>query len=490
MSIKIPRLLVAGLSGDSGKTIASLSLLTALKQRGRSVAVFKKGPDYIDAAWLSRFAKTDCRNLDTYMVSPNTVFDTFVNTAAGVDFALIEGNRGIFDGKDKEGTHSTAELAKLLCAPVILVVSASKATRTLAAVIKGCLDFDPQVNISGVILNKVAGRRHETIITEAVRKYCNLPVLGVIPRIEQVSTLLPGRHLGLVTPFESENETVLRQQLAQIARDYLDVEALLELADKAQELDRRQMPERFSITPMVKVGYFCDPVFTFYYPENLEALKRNGAELIPISSLEDGNLPDINALYIGGGFPETHAEKLVCNSSLMTSVKKAIEGGLPVYAECGGLIYLSRSLTWHDKRFPMAGVFPVDLTMESKPVGHGYTLLQVDRSNPYFEPGLILKGHEFHYSAVIGSFDMAATCLAVRTGFGLGSQRDGMLYKNCLGCYTHIHADSVSGWAKAIIEQAKNYQTIKFSDLGKMKEAGIPNYLKLLKRRRFSEAAG
>ncbi|MBN1212030.1 MAG: hydrogenobyrinic acid a,c-diamide synthase (glutamine-hydrolyzing) [candidate division Zixibacteria bacterium] len=458
MNIRIPRLLVAGFSGDSGKTIASLSLLTALRQKELAIAVFKKGPDYIDAAWLSRFAGSEARNLDTYLVDPAKVRKSFLAAARRADFALIEGNRGIFDGKDAEGTHSTAELAKLLEVPVVLVVNATKATRTLAALIRGCIDFDPGVNIAGVILNRVAGRRHEKIITAALEKYCNVPVLGVIPKLDRNSALLPGRHLGLITPFEFEGESLLQQQLSQIARDYLDIDSLTALADSAVELEVEDETISSAKKPTVRVGYFKDAVFTFYYPENLEALQREGAELVPVSSLEDDVLPEIDALYIGGGFPETHAEKLVKNASLMQAVRDAVENGLPVYAECGGLIYLSRSLTWHDQRYSMAEVFPVDLVMNTRPAGHGYTLMRADRSNPFFEPGTTLKGHEFHYSTVTGRFDETATCLSVQTGFGLGQQRDGLLYKNCLACFAHLHADGAEKWAPALAANAAAYR--------------------------------
>jgi len=458
MNIRIPRLLVAGLSGDSGKTIASLSLLTALRQKGLAIAVFKKGPDYIDAAWLTRFAGSEARNLDTYLVEPDKVRQTFTAAARSADFALIEGNRGIFDGKDIEGTHSTAELAKLLEVPVVLVVNATKATRTLAALVRGCIDFDSEVNIAGVILNKVAGRRHEKIITAALEKYCNIPVLGVIPKLDRDGALLPGRHLGLVTPFEFEGEALLQQQLLQIAGDYLNIDSLTALAESADDMETGDEATLPTKKTKVRVGYFKDAVFTFYYPENLEALYREGAELVPVSSLEDKKLPDIDALYIGGGFPETHAEKLVKNDSLMRAVRDAVENGLPVYAECGGLIYLSRSLTWHGRSYPMAGVFPVELVMNTKPAGHGYTLMRADRPNPFFEPGTLLRGHEFHYSTVTGRFDDTATCLSVQTGFGLGQQRDGLLYKNCLACYAHIHADGVEMWAPAMVASAAAYR--------------------------------
>ena len=449
--------MIAGLSGDSGKTIASLSLLTHLRQKGLAVSVYKKGPDYIDAAWLAHAADGVCYNLDTYMTAPEDIVRTFVTTAGKADLALIEGNRGIFDGKDISGTHSTAELAKLLKAPVALVVDATKTTRTVAALGKGCVDFDPEVKIAGVILNRVAGKRHEKIITEALEKYCGLPVLGVVPKLDGDSELLPGRHLGLVPPSEFPEAEALDKKLRQIAEKYLDGDALLAAAAEAPSLEAGDVERNLKTEADVKIGYFRDSVFTFYYPDNLEALEREGAELVPVSSLDDRALPDIDALYIGGGFPETHADKLVANTALMAAVKRAVENGLPVYAECGGLIYLARSLRWGERTYEMAGVFPVDLEMRDKPVGHGYTRVEIDTENPFFETGTELKGHEFHYSGPVADKLDTKTSMTVKRGFGIDGRRDGLLYKNCLACYTHIHAAGTKGWAKAVTAAARKF---------------------------------
>ncbi len=458
MSVTIPRLVVAGLSGDSGKTIVCLSLLAALRRTGATLSVFKKGPDYIDAAWLGKVAQTVCRNLDTYMVDPSVVLQTFAVNAAKTQFALIEGNRGLFDGKDVSGTHSTAELAKLLQAPVVLVVNTAKATRTVAALVNGCLSFDPQVKIAGVILNRVVGDRHGRIITEAVERYCRLPVVGKLPRLDNEPTLIPERHLGLIPPTESDGKAGSDEPLAAMAQEYLDVDALVRLASKAPPLD---VPEREKTTtgrPVVKVGYFKDPAFTFYYPENLEALETGGAELVPLDSLAEKKLPAIDALYIGGGFPETHAAQLADNRSMMESVKQRAEEGLPIYAECGGLIFLSRTLAVKDGVYPMAGLFPVDLRLHSSPVGHGYTLLQVDRTNPFFDIGATIKGHEFHYTDVVDLPENVETCLHVESGVGLGKKRDGFVYKQAVATYTHIHAAGVPGWALSLVARAREYR--------------------------------
>lgn len=457
MGIRMPRLVIAALSGNSGKTIVSLSLLSALRRRGLSISVFKKGPDYIDSAWLSMAARTACRNLDTYMVSPDDVFNTFSANAAKSDIAIVEGNRGIFDGRDVSGTHSTARLAKLLQAPVVLVVNAARATRTIAAMINGCISFDPDLRIAGIILNRVAGKRHESIIADSIEKYCGLPVLGAVPNLGDDSPIIPARHLGLVTPSEYNPDPDLDTRLEEIADEHLDIGNLIKIADSAPPLYSPVKHYPAETQPDVRIGYFKDSVFTFYYPENLDALRANGADLIPVSSLQEKSLPDIDALYIGGGFPETHAERLVQNSSMMESVRKAAEGGMPVYAECGGLIYLSKSLAVNGSRYPMAGLFPIELKMHARPVGHGYTFSRVDRQNPFFKIGLNIKGHEFHYSGPMVDLNRDETCMKVESGVGVGYCRDGLLYKNTLACYMHIHADGVKDWAPSMVSLARGH---------------------------------
>ncbi len=458
MGVTVPRLMFAGLSGDSGKTIVSLSTLAALRRRGLTTAVFKKGPDYIDAAWLSSVAGRVCRNLDTYMVPEATVRSSFVHAARGAQLAVIEGNRGLFDGFDVDGTHSTAGLAKLLQAPVILVVPATKVTRTLAALVHGCQTFDPDVNIAGVILNKVAGPRHAEILKQSIERFCRIPVLGSIPKLGSDADLIPGRHLGLIPPAEAGLDDTLDEKLVAIAETHLNLDRLVAIALGAPKMSDAVMYESAESESSVRIGYFRDSVFTFYYPENLEALQRHGAELVPISSLEDEDLPDVDGLYIGGGFPETHAERLAANRSLMAAVRRAAMRGLPIYAECGGLIYLVRSLTWQGTTYPMAGVFDIDLSISRRPAGHGYAELIAGGGNPYFGPGTIIRGHEFHYSAPDTPLPKDAGTLRMSRGTGLGNGRDGLVHKRTLALYTHVHASGATPWAGAVTRNARAYR--------------------------------
>jgi cobyrinic acid a,c-diamide synthase len=337
------------------------------------------------------------------------------------------------------------------------VVNAAKSTRTLAAIVRGCLDFDPDVNIAGVILNRVAGERHLGILRDSIAKYCGLPVLGAIPNLGDDSALIPGRHLGLVTPSEYEFGAALESRLRDIAENHLDVDGMIEIAESARSVSYAE-PDRSRDAPRrVKMGYFKDSIFTFYYPENLEALEANGAQLVPVSSVSDESLPEVDALYIGGGFPETHAEQLARNRSMMNSVKRGALEGLPIYAECGGLIYLARSLRCGEVVYPMAGLFAIDLVMRPKPVGHGYTSVGVDSPNPFYAVGTSLRGHEFHYSELADGLQGEESCMKVESGFGLGGARDGLVRSNTLACYTHVHADGVESWASAMVSRAADH---------------------------------
>jgi len=455
---RLPRLVIAGLSGDSGKTTVSLSVSTSLHDRGLTVASYKKGPDYIDAAWLSSVGGSLCRNLDTFMVERDIVRERFLVSSAESDIALIEGNRGIFDGMDLHGSHSTAELAKLLDSPVILVIDCTKTTRTIAPIVKGIIDFDSDLLVAGVILNKLAGARHENTVRGAIKEYCDVPVVGAIRKLGEAASVIPGRHLGLVTPSEFVEPDKLREILRRISDDYIDMDVLISIARSAEPVEIPETEVAEQQKAGVKIGFFHDSVFTFYYPENLEALERCGAELVAISSTDDTSLPSLDALYIGGGFPETQADRLQANRSMMKSVKNAADNGLPIYAECGGLIYLCRSVEWNSQVYDMAGVFPIDFVMHSKPAGHGYMECVVDSNNPFFEIGTVLRGHEFHYTAPKSEVDAKYTCVKVNRGAGVGDNRDGLVYKRVMALYCHIHADGVQSWAKSLIDATLDWK--------------------------------
>ncbi|MEW6162701.1 MAG: cobyrinate a,c-diamide synthase [Nitrospirota bacterium] len=460
--IYCPRLTIAGLGGDIGKTVISVGLCRAWQKKGFKVIPFKKGPDYIDMGWLSLGASHPCYNLDLFLMDKDQALFSFGIHTQHADIALIEGNRGLYDGLDVKGSVSTAELAKLLKSPVVLIVDCTKVTRTIAALVLGCQRLDTDVQIRGVILNRLANTRQETVIRKSVEHYCRLPVVGAIPRLTNIT--FPGRHLGLVPPQEHPMAEEAIAAAAETAQTYLDLEVLWKIAKEAEPLEVTPPP----IPPPrggraregVRIGVIRDSAFQFYYPENLEAIEETGAKLIEFSALTDDLPSDLDALYIGGGFPETHAAALTANETLRHDIKKAAEEGLPMYAECGGLMYLSEKLIWEGKTYPMAGVLPITVGVSKKPEGHGYSIVEVKASNPYFKPGQILHGHEFHYSRVIDitKKDGVYFAFRVKRGHGIINKEDGLCYKNALATYIHLHALGAREWVDGIIDIAVAYK--------------------------------
>ena len=466
-----PRVLIAALRGGSGKTIVSLGLIASWKKRGVVITPFKKGPDFIDAGWLALAANQPCRNLDTFFMPAAKILSSFTQHALSADLSVIEGNRGLYDGIDVEGSTSTAELAKLLHTPVVLVIDCTKSTRTVAAMVLGCLQFDQDVNIAGVILNRVAGARHESILRQSVESYCHVPVLGAIPKLK--GEAFPERHMGLVPTPEHAWAQDSVDMAATTAKKYLDLEGLLAIARQEKSLEAtdetplhpmkngvaKEITVPLSSSDQPRIGVIRDGAFQFYYPENLEALEAAGAEVVIMSALADNRLPKLDGLYIGGGFPETHAQILADNKGFRDDLRYVAEQGLPIYAECGGLMYLGESLVLDDGTYPMAGVLPLVFQFSKKPQGHGYSVLQVTRHNPFFEAGTEIRGHEFHYSSVLewrGKPEDLAFKM-VRGG-GLDGNGDGICYKNTLATYTHIHALGTPSWAPAMVKASRDWQ--------------------------------
>ncbi len=454
-----PRMMVCGLRGGSGKTVVAAGLTRALHRRGLRVAPFKKGPDYIDSEWLSMAADNPCRNLDAFLMKTDDILRSFVQNTNGRDIAVIEGNRGLYDGLDAAGTYSSAELAIQLKTPVVLVLDCTKATRTMAAMVLGCKNLNPDVCICGVILNRVACERHTQVIRSAIEDATGIPVVGVIPKLNDLS--FSERHLGLCPPAEHGKTDDVLDLLGDIIEQHVDLDAIQSLAASNKPLtvsgfDFNHRPP----TSEIRIGVIRDAAFHFYYPENLEALQTLGAELVEVNALEDSGLPSVDALYIGGGFPEMHAEKLAANRTMRSSIRESIEKGLPVLAECGGLIYLSESILINDTRYPMVGVFGVEFTVGSRPAGHGYTIVQVDRQNPFFPAGTQLRGHEFRYARIRNCLhDMENSIFKMQRGNGFADKRDGLLFKNTLASFCHHHAVSNALWAEGLFHQAAAFKS-------------------------------
>lgn len=454
---------VAGLRGGSGKTLVSLGLIGALGRRGIAVAPFKKGPDYIDPAWLSRAAGRDCHNLDTYLLDSETIVHSYLSRHRDCPVAIVEGNRGIFDGVDVEGTHSVAGLAGFLGIPVILVADCAKASRTVAAMVRGCQAFDPDLALGGVILNRVAGERHRSVTAAAIERYCGVPVLGAIPRIGGLD--LAERSLGLVPVREHPEPDRIIGAVTRAVEDSVDLDGIMAVMERhgypslaslfsGPSEGAEPSPETGGAAPTI--GIIRDNAFTFYYPENIEALADSGAAIVEIDSMRDAALPPIDGLYIGGGFPETHAREIAANASLRKALRDAVEKGLPVYAECGGLVYLSESLETGGTAFPMTGVFPLRFSVSPKPQGHGYTRFTVDRGNPYYPRGAPVRGHEFRYARLTGAGAAVETVFSMERGTGLREGRDGVLYKNALATFCHTHALGRGvTWPRALVALAR-----------------------------------
>jgi cobyrinic acid a,c-diamide synthase len=460
--------LIASTGGDCGKTLVAIGLAAAWRRDGITVAPFKKGPDYIDPAWLTLAAGRPARNLDTWMMGAETVCRSFAEHAVPDGINLVEGNRGLYDGVDAHGTHSSAELAKLLGIPVILVLSGRKSTRTTAAIALGMKLFDPAVRIAGIILNQIANERQAGVMRTAIESATGIPVIGTIPSLPDIQ--LPGRHLGLVTPEEHKEAIEAIERVSRVVSDSVDLSQLRKTSSGKEECEMRNVKcemrnakcemgsSRIShFAFRIRIGYFKSPAFTFYYPENLEAIQNSGAQLIAVDPLLDGALPELDALYIGGGFPETHAERLAGNTGFLQSVRKAAEGGLPVWAECGGLMYLSKAIEWRGSSYPMAGFLPTGVQLRNRPEGHGYMEVAVDCENAFVPVGTVIRGHEFHYSQVTETG--LDTVLEVRRGCGVGNGRDGIVKKNVFASYLHIHALATPGWIEWLIRTAESQRT-------------------------------
>ncbi len=446
--------------GGSGKTTLSIGLIGALRKRGLTVASFKKGPDYIDAGWLAQASGRACYNLDPYLIGNEMVAASFSEHLGGAGCAVIEGNRGLFDGMDSEGSMSTSAVARALKAPVVLIADCTKATRTVAAMLRGVERFERGFRLGGIVLNHIAGARHESVIRDSIARHLRSPVLGAIPRLREPR--MPERHMGLTPMHEHPGAQDAVSWATGVVEKYVDLDALWEVASRAPALAAAQTARarEAAAGDAPRIGVVKDSAFQFYYPENFDALMQRGARLVEISALSDARLPELDALYIGGGFPETHAIVLSENRSFRRSLRAAVEAGLPVYAECGGLIYLGESIKVGGTPYRMAGVLPIRFELRKKPQAHGYTEVKVTRANPFFRTGTVIRGHEFHYSKVtsVGGQDGLRMAFRMQRGNGIAGGRDALCYKAVLATYTHLHALGAPQWADGLVGAALKYR--------------------------------
>ncbi len=452
---KIAKLLISGPHRSAGKTTVTAGICGALKKRGVIVQPFKKGPDYIDPMWLSQSAGRECRNLDFYMMGAINILRSFQSAAKGADIAVTEGSLGLFDGLNEDGTDSTAELAKLTGSRVILVIDSTRMNRGVAPLILGQINFDNDLEISGVILNKVASSRHETKLLAAIKRYVGIEVLGVIPKMPETLGV-EERHLGLI-PLKEDNALKKKvEKMVEIAEKNINLNRVLEISRSAPPMEVVKPLHLKTRPATVKIGIAMDRAFTFYYPDNIEALEAEGAKVIPFSPMATKKLPNVNALYIGGGFPEIFISELEANISLRKQIKTAIANGLPVYAECGGLMYLARSITYNGLKKDMVAALPLDIEMTKKPTGLGYMTLESTGEAKWFTPEGELHCHEFHHSKAVNLEKNIQFAWKTLRGFGITGKRDGIIYKNVLASYAHLHCCAVETWARDFIKLAKD----------------------------------
>ena len=450
-----PRVVIAAPQGRSGKTTVSLAITRALSRRGLAVQTFKKGPDYIDPSWLRAASGRDCYNLDSFMMPAEAVTGSFALRANGADLALVEGAMGLFDGYADDGKGTVAELARAIRAPIILVINAARMTRSVAAMVSGYQHFEADTPIGGVILNNVSGSRHRDKLTRAIETHCGVPVLGVIPKDARLA--ITERHLGLVPSVEDPQSQTVLDTIQAVTEDHLDLDAILALARSApiHAIETARAIEPGEVC--CRIGVIRDRAFSFYYPENLQALEASGADLVFIDSLSNVRLPDVDGLYIGGGFPELYAAELQANHWLRTDIRAHAEDGLAIYAECAGLMYLCQGVSWQGRRYEMAGVIPAEVELSRRPQGHGYVEAEATAEHPLFTKGTVIRGHEFHHSKLIAQGTL-------RFGYGLGRGRgidsgaDGICYKNLFASYTHLHALGTPAWADRFVALATKQQ--------------------------------
>jgi len=448
---------------SSGKTTISLGLCAALSKKGFNVQPFKKGPDYIDPMWLGLAADNDCHNLDFHSMSKDEIRGTFRQFGHGADISLIEGNKGLYDGLDLEGRNSNAALARLIKAPVVLVIDAQGMTRGIAPLILGYQAFDKRINIAGVILNKLGGRRHEGKLRAVIEHYTDVPVIGAVHKDPQL--VIDEQHLGLM-PTHTLDETKQRiNAIATQIEDQVDLEKLKDIADLAPAIKQGRVLNLVTNKKTdVTIGIAKDNAFGFYYPSDLMALESAGAKLVNINTLTDKKLPEIDGLFIGGGFPESFMAELSHNESLKSDIALAIENELPVYAECGGLMYLTRNINWKEKNYPMVGVIPADSEMCEKPQGRGYVRLKETEDFLWKTPknntdSKEFCAHEFHYSRLTNIDNSVKFAYKVLRGTGITGFEDGIVYKNVLASYTHLRDVTHNRWAKRFVDFVKQIKS-------------------------------
>ena len=442
-----PRLMIASPHSGAGKTTVVCALIKALQNQGLTLSSFKSGPDFIDASYHSRVAKSPCRNLDSWLIPKKNLSRLFVNGFADSDLAVIEGAMGLFDGQGTSSIGSSAHLSKVLKIPVILLLDAKAMAYSAAALVYGFKNFDRSVKIKGLIFNNVASPRHLNILKNSLKK-SNLPLLGYLPKDKQI--LFKKRHLGLHLAHESESIDKKIEIAASLVQKNFNLDLIIKIARQAPSLETHKTITKSKPSTVIGVAY--DDAFNFYYRDNLDLLKANGAQIKYFSPITDKSLPSVDGLYFGGGYPELHAQKLAANNSLKHEIKTAASDGMPVYAECGGYLYLSKTLSVNQKTYDMVNIFETEASMEKKFQALGYAKANCLSDNILSTENTTLKGHQFHYSKT--TYPRKNTYAFVLSD----GKKTGSICKNAIGSYLHVHFGSDFKIAKNFVKACQGFK--------------------------------
>jgi cobyrinic acid a,c-diamide synthase len=461
--VRTPRFVVAGTASSVGKTTITAGLIAAFKNRGLRVQSFKVGPDYIDPAYLAHVSGRACRNLDSWMLGEGALRQVLAQGCVDTDLAIVEGAMGLFDGRGATAEGSTADVANAIKAPVVLVIDVGRSAESAAAVALGFKNFMPSLRLAGVILNNVASDGHRRSVEEAIWNWAKLPVIGALPTIPELT--IRERHLGLLPVLENKEWDRVLSVLAEHLDTHVDLDVLLRVAQRAELLPlvpKKVFQGKAAGGDRVRVAVAYDGAFNFYYPENFELLEEQGAEIVPFSPIEDDQLPeDVAGLYMGGGFPEVFVEPLARNRPMAESIARAYRAGLPIYAECGGLMYLARSLRTDDgKVHRMAGIVPIDVEMDGKLHNFGYRQVLTLEDTILAPKGQFFRGHEFHWSRVLRT-DGATPAYQMQNAEGENIGYEGFVAPNLVASYVHLHFGQNPILAEKLVAHCRDFASTR-----------------------------
>lgn len=448
--MKIPRIVIAGATSGVGKTSITCSIIHSLQKHGFSVQPFKVGPDYIDPGYLSSISKHETYNLDVWLMGKNQLLNSFISNSKS-NVSVIEGVMGYYDGFGGDSNYaSTHHVASLTKSPVLLVLDASKTSRSIAATALGFVKFHSDSRIVGIILNKIGSKKHEILCRTALEK-TKIPIIGVIPKNPSLD--MPSRHLGLISTLESKTLKTQIEKTAKIISKFLDINEIIKIIKNSTQLTKKSKPLHKKTKTTIAVA--LDTSFNFYYQDNLEALRREGSNLKFFSPVNDKKIPKCDGLYIGGGFPEILGNSLEKNQIMKKLIKKLSEDNLPIYAECGGLMYLTKSISSQNKKYKMIGLFDAETKMTKK-MRLNYTKGKIIAKNPISEKLHDFQGHEFHYSQLDSVSSDSKFAYSLEIGEGIKKQQDGLIQDNTLASYGHLYFDS-SNYAQIFVKNCLNY---------------------------------